>query len=297
MKPRRLLAFALVLLLLPLQALASNFYLFPDSNRRLLTEEELWEWQYDVLGYGFNELFARYGRPFITGSKYDVFFNCQTWYRTDPYYPGDGPVLSSLEWDNYRLFKAVRAQMRALGTTNPGGKPLPRVYDDRIASPLPGFFETYFKPNQQLKVYDGPGTHYRRGAGGKAMCSTNGRVYAAGWEDGWLMILYELNSGGVRVGFASARDFVDQIDLRPLSFNRMPTTVFAQATVTEDPVRALTPIARLGPGSPVTWLSRYYHRDMNWDYIEFTSGNQLMRGFVPEGSLMPILDEEPLITK
>ena len=180
MNIKRVLAMALILALLPLAALASNFYIFPDSNRRHLTEAEVWEWQYEVLGYAFNELFARYGRPFISGFKYDVFFRCQTWYQVDPHYPGDGPVLSNLEWDNYVLIKDVRAQMRALGTTNPGGKPLPRVFDDRVQSPLPGFVETYFKPRQQLKVYDGPGTHYRRGANGKAVCSTNGRVYAAG---------------------------------------------------------------------------------------------------------------------
>ena len=111
------------------------------------------------------------------------------------------------------------------------------------------------------------------------------------------MILYEVNTGGVRVGFAASTDFVDKIDLMPLQFSRLATTVQQHTNATEDPVRALTPIASLSPGTPVTWLNRYYHRNMNWDYIEFTSGGQLMRGFVPEGSLAGVLDEEPSVQR
>ena len=283
---------SLMLSLLPLSALGANSYIFPDSNRRRLTRDEVWAWQYEARGYAFNELFARYGRPFIAGSKYDVYFRCQTWYKVDPAYPGDGPVLSNLEWDNYVLIKDVREEMRALGTTNPDGKPVPHVFDDRISSPLPGFEETYFKPDQRLNVYDGPGTQYRRGANGKAMCSTNGRIYAAGFENGWLMLLYEVNTGGVRVGFASSSDFRDALNLPVLQFSRASTSVLLPTQVTEDPVRALTPIASLGIGTPVTWLNRYYHRSMNWDYIEFTADGQLMRGFVPEGKLAPFFSFE-----
>ena len=297
MKTKRLAAILLLLTLLPLSALAGNHYIFPDSNRRHLTWDEVWEWQYDALGYAFNELFARYGRPFIAGQKYDYYFRSQIWYQVDPYYPGDGQVLSNLEWDNYTLIKEVRAQMRALGTTNPCGKPLPRIFDDRIATPLPGFVEYYFAPGQKLKVYDGPGSHYRRGANGKAVASSNGRIYAAGWESGWLMIMYEVNSGGVRVGFAAPQDFKERVDLPALLFNRTETTIQAPAQVTEDPVRALTPIAKLSPGTPVTWLNRYYHRNMNWDYIEFTSAGQLMRGFVPEGAVTPFFETDEEIVK
>ncbi len=289
-KYTRCLILLLLLCLLPAFGLASNFYIFPESNRRRLTEEEVWAWQYDALGYAFNELFARYGRPFNPGEKYDAYFQCQTWYKVDPNYPGDGPVLNNIEWANYTLIKDVRARMRAMGTTNPTGKPLPRVKDDRLSSPLPGFVEVYFKPNQKLAVYDGPGTHYRRGANGKAMASTNGRVYASGWESGYLMVMYEVNTGGVRVGFTPATGFSDKIDLPALSFSSIPVTVQAQGQATEDPVRALTPIATLTPGTQATWLNRYYHRDRNWDYVEFSMNGQLMRGFVPEGVLAPFFE-------
>lgn len=297
MKTKRALALLLLLTLLPVWALAANVYIFPDSNRRRLSEDEVWQWQYDALGYAFNELFARHGRPFEAGQKYDTYFRAQTWYQADPNYPGDGKVLSNTEWDNYTLIKAVRAQMKAMGTTNPEGKPLPKVHDDRVASPLPGFVETYFKPNQRLNVYDGPGTQYRRGADGKAVASTNGRIYAAGWEAGWLMVMYEVNTGGVRVGFASSQDFTDKVDLPALNFSRVSTPLLADTQVTEDPVRALTPVATLYAGTSVTWLNRYYHRDMTWDYIEFTQNGTLMRGFVPGSTVAPFYEADIEISK
>lgn len=45
-------------------ALASginNYFIIPDSDTRLLTEEELWGWQYEAVGYIYNEIFARHG--------------------------------------------------------------------------------------------------------------------------------------------------------------------------------------------------------------------------------------------
>lgn len=272
-------------LALPMMAGASNFYLFPESSRRRLTYEEVWAWQYDALGYAFNELFARHGRPFIPGEKYDHYFQCQTWYQEDPNYPGDGAALSSIEWDNYTLIKQVRAQMKAAGTSNPGGKPLPAVFDDRINSLLSGFEEVYFSPGQKLKIFDGPGTHYRRGANGKAVASTNGRIYAAGWERGWLMVMYQVNLGGVRVGFASPQDFRDKPNLPQLSFDAAPAYVLIAAQLTEDPVMALTPVIQLAQGTPVTWLSRFYTAQRAWDYIEASVDGQLMRGFLPQGTV------------
>lgn len=61
-------------------ALASginNYFIIPDSDTRLLTEEELWGWQYEAVGYIYNEIFARHGRPFRAGEKYDVYFRSQ----------------------------------------------------------------------------------------------------------------------------------------------------------------------------------------------------------------------------
>jgi hypothetical protein len=297
-KIKRCLLLVLAALLLPAFAGASNFYLFPDSNKRRLTHQEVWAWQYDALGYAFNELFARYGRPFEKGGKYDNYFQCQTWYREDPYYPGDGPVLSNLEWDNYVLIKDVREEMRQRGTTNPKGKALPEVFDDRISSPLSGFDEMYFKPNQKLKVYDGPGAYYRRGANGKAVASTNGRVYVAGWESGWLMVMYEVNKGGVRIGFASPGDFRgSDINAPQLWFEYLPTVTLKEGQLTEDPVKALTPIGRLPRGTSVTWLTRFYARGDAWDYVEADYNGQTVRGFLRMGVVDLGFQDDPMVNK
>lgn len=287
----------LTLMTFPLTAGASNFYIFPNSHRKHLTYEEVWAWQYDALGYAFNELFARYGRPFIPGSKYDIYFHCQLWYQEDPNYPGDGPVLSNLEWDNYVLIKKVREEMRAMGTTNPTGKALPPAFDDRISSPLSGFSETYFKPKQSLKVYDGPGQHYRRGANGKAVASTNGAVYVAGWESGWLMVMYQLSKGGVRVGFANPSDFTDIINAPALTFDYLSTKTLAHASLVEDPMLTMQPIAQLPAGTPVYWLTHMFTRNQVWDYVEVSVNGQLCRGFLPYGTLELVFTEEALIAR
>jgi hypothetical protein len=279
-----ILLLALLVMLTPLMAAASNFFVFPDSDRRLLTKEEIWEWQYDALGYAFNEIFARNGRPFERGGKYDLYFRSQTWYKVDPNYPAVGEIANSIEWQNEHLIKVVRDEMRALGTKNPDGKVIPIPFDDKIYNLLSGFQEQYFKQNQKLKVFDGPGQHYRRGANGKAAVSTNGRVYAAGWESGWLMVMYQVNSGGVRVGFVSPTEFKDKLDHLPqLQFAQTPARTTRQAQLTEDPVMALTPIASLPAGTPLMWLSRFYSANAAWDYVELTYQGQLMRGFLQEG--------------
>lgn len=275
---------SLILLLSPLLVSASNFYIFPESDRKHLSYEEVWAWQYDALSYAFNELFARYGRPFNAGSKYDNYFQCQTWYKVDPNYPGDGYVLSNLEWDNYKLIKQVREEMRSLGTKNLDGKPLPPVFDDEIFELLSGFKEAYFQPNQSLPVFDGPGAHYRRGAGGKAAVGTNGRVYVAGWEAGWLMVMYQLSKGGVRVGFVNPANIKNTTVIAPqLAFENVITKTVSAATLTEDPLMTLNTVAQLPAGASVVWLTRYHTATGIWDYVETTVNGQVCRGFLPQG--------------
>ena len=151
-KATAILLLALMLLLTPLLAAASNFFVFPDSNRRLLTRDEIWQWQYDALGYAFNEIFARNGRPFERGGKYDLYFRSQTWYKVDPNYPAVGEIANSIEWKNENLIKQVRDEMRAMGTKNLEGKAIPIPYDDKIYNLLSGFQEQYFKHDQKMKV-------------------------------------------------------------------------------------------------------------------------------------------------
>ena len=157
----------------------------------------------------------------------------------------------------------------------------------KVSIPLLRFVKTTFKSGQMLKVYDGPGDYYRRGANGKAVMSTNEAFYAVGWENNYLMVMYRINKGGYRVGFTSGAGFKDKVDLPALNFAYVETRVQTKGQVTEDPALSLTTIATLNPGMKVTLLARHNRSNANWDYIEFTSNGQLMRGFVQEGVLAP----------
>ena len=122
---KRFLSLLVCLCLLPACTLADRAYLIPDSNTRYLTETELWEWDYESLGYILNEIFARHGYNFIPGEKYDYYFRCMPWYTPNADSNNQRACysqLSDIEWYNEGLVKDVRAAMRALGTKNEDGK-------------------------------------------------------------------------------------------------------------------------------------------------------------------------------
>lgn len=282
MNAKRLLAL-LLCLLLPCCALAERSYLIPDSDTRRLTEDELWEWDYESLGYILNEIFARHGYNFIPGEKYDYYFRCMPWYT--PNEDSDNQracysQLSSVEWYNEHLVKEVRSAMRALGTSNAGGK---SVWDFFSAGfdTLQGFEYVQLKANQKLAVYSAPSASSWRGAGGKALVSTNGNVMAAGWESGWLLVMYETNSGSVRVGYVSASDISGSvpIDTR-LQFHYLPATLSRACDLTDDPARCYAPMTRLSEGSHVTYLTTFFNASA-WAYVETTVEGKTARGFVP----------------
>ena len=80
-----LLALAILLpcaaVLVPAGAKADSMYIIPDSNTRALTWDELWNgYQYDTLLYAFNEIYARHGYKFETGSR------CYNWFTRMPWY-------------------------------------------------------------------------------------------------------------------------------------------------------------------------------------------------------------------
>ena len=61
-------------------ASADGMYIITDSDTRELTRDELWEYQYDTLLYAFNEIYARHGYKFETGSR------CYNWFTQMPWY-------------------------------------------------------------------------------------------------------------------------------------------------------------------------------------------------------------------
>lgn len=115
-------------------ACADNYYLIEDSDTRLLTESELWKWDYDALGYVFNEIFARHGYHFKDGGKYQEYFENQDWYaESEEHATNEGVYteLNDIEWRNERLIKDVRGSMRKQNTTNPRGISMEDIRDSR----------------------------------------------------------------------------------------------------------------------------------------------------------------------
>ena len=281
-----LLCFALCLTI-PLSSLAELSYLIADSDSRKLTEDELWQWDYESLGYILNEIFARHGYNFIPGEKYDYYFRCMPWYtpNADPdNQTACYPKLNSVEWYNEQQVKAVRRQMRESGNYNPGGKSVWDYFSSGFDT-LQGFEYIQLKAGQKLPVYSAPSRSSWQGANGKAKVSTNGNVWAAGWENGWMLIMYETNNGSVRVGYVDAGDIKGDIpENRRLTYEYQPATVHTRCTLTDDPARTNSAIVILQPGQTVTYLSSYFNSSP-WDYVETIAEEKTVRGFVPAGCL------------
>ncbi len=283
----------LLLLLLPAGALAERMYVLPESDTRLLDWDEGAEWDYESLGYAFNEIFARHGYDFVPGGEYEYYFETKPWYRANGTYNNQRDCyahLSRVEWDNYELIKEVRAYKKTHGDWGRS------IWDDFSTGfdTLQGFDYVELRPNQNISVYSAPEKGAWRGANGKAAVSTNGAIYAAGWESGWLLLMYETNGGSIRVGYVNAKDIRGGIPVdASLDFAYSPATVTARCTLTDDPARTGTSMATLREGAAVTWLTRFYN-NAAWDYVETTVDGKPARGFIRAGCLDIQRGSDPL---
>ncbi len=272
------------LLLLTGSALAERMYILPESDTRALSWDEVAEWDYESLGYAFNEIFARHGYDFIPGGEYAYYFGTKPWYHPNGTWNNQRdcyPKVSRVEWNNYDLIKEVRAWKKQYGDSGRN------IWDNFSTGfdTLQGFNYVELRSGQNLDVYSAPSKSSWRGANGKAAVSTNGAVYAAGWESGWLLLMYETNNGSVRVGYADPRSIRGGVPVdTDLSFAYDPATVTARCTLTDDPARTGNAMATLSAGTEVRWLSRFYNNSA-WDYVETTVNGKTARGFIRAGSL------------
>ena len=142
------------------------------------------------------------------------------------------------------------------------------------------------KAGQKLAVYSAPSKNAYRANNGKAMCSTNGAVYALGWDNGWMLMLYEANyAGQYRVGYVNGSSIKGTLpNLQMLSWEWEETTVAENVSLTDDPALTGNAMVYLRKGTPVTYLTTMYNKT-GWDYIETAIDGQTARGFVPHGSL------------
>ncbi len=290
---KKLLSLLLVLLMTVPAAFAEKMYILPESDTRALTWEEVAQWDYESLGYAFNEIFARHGYDFIPGGEYEYYFETKPWYQAN----GTGnnqrdcySKLSRVEWANYELIKAVRADKKENGDYGLS------IWDHFSTGfdTLQGFDYVELRSGQKLAVYSAPSKSSWRGASGNAAVSTNGAIYAAGWESGWLLVMYETNEGSVRVGYISGRDIRGGVPVEEsLDFAYDTATTLNRCTLTDDPARSGTAIATLPAGSKVTWLTRFYNQSA-WDYVEVSVNGKTARGFIRTGSLAISRADDPL---
>lgn len=281
----------MVLLVLPSLSLANNnYYIIPDSNTRELTREELWGYQYDTLLYAFNEIYARHGYRFETGSRCYTWFIQMPWYRPNMNETSDNHdatyrQCSSLENRNVALIKSVRQEMRDRGTLNSGGIGMPLPPPANVNKPR-GFEYADLREGQKLAVYSAPSYSAYRANNGKAACSTNGPVYAMGWDSGWLLMLYEADAAGqYRVGYVDGAQIQGSMpNFEVLFWDGSLCQVLYDANLTDDPAQTGKPLAYLRAGTTVRYLTTMYN-NIAWDYIETSINGQPARGFIPNGYL------------
>ena len=133
-------------------------------------------------------------------------------------------------------------------------------------------------------VYTAPSENAFRCANGKASVATNVYMSEAGYVGGWLLVRYETNNGGYRVGYIPpryVRGFKSKMGTR--QFDCIPVTAAGTIYVTDNPLLQGSSFARLDDGEEFYILGKYtYYGD--WWYIECTVDGQTARGFIDRQS-------------
>lgn len=273
-----------LLLMIAATASASNYYLIEDSDTRRLTEDELHEWQYSALGYVLNEIYARHGYHFVSGSAYERYFIAQEWYDEQPKKIRNFDILAELtpiEKSNERLIKRVRADMLAAGDENLEGRGLqPVAYSSGKAGME--FRLMRLEAYRLLKVFSGPGNQYYRGAKGRAQVSPNGPIWVCGSEGGWVLVMYDTNNGACRVGYIEKKliDNRELLEIPELEFERRKATLRTNTIVTDDPKTTRNLIGVVRSEQEAVYLSSYEYEGRKWAYVETEVDNKLVRAFV-----------------
>ena len=142
--------------------------------------------------------------------------------------------------------------------------------------------DAYINANfgRSYDVYSGPGRHYYRANMGKAMYGGGAaRVY--GMEGDWIMMGYQTSGGDYRIGYVhkdalSTAKYVEGTIL-PLNFDHYTAYADDYCRITDDPVINNKMICTLPENTQVTVLATM---GTSWTYIEATTSQGLMRGFV-----------------
>lgn len=287
---KKFLSLALVLIIFcTSSAFAARQYIIPDSDSRLLSREEIEEWDFVSIKFIFNEIFARHGFVFKKDGLFYPYFNSRPWYKANEN-PNNSkycyPKLNEIEWQNERLCKDILNDIRADIYYSDKGKKNFLDYVEWGFDVLSGFKFIQLKANQRLNIYSCPDTDSFRGANGKAKLSTNGAVYIAGREDGYILAMYETNDRAVRVGYFKESDAKDKIQTSNMEFYYYDAEISKKCSLTDDPATLSTDLITLNPGENVIYLSSFYNSRGSFAYVETELNGQPIRGFVKDSDII-----------
>ena len=98
--------------------ISSRDYIFPDSDSRYLTDEDLAGYSSDQLELAKNEIYARHGRKFVTQRIAD-YFNSKSWYKgtEDPetFDDNQGDIFNEYEVTNISKIADTEKLLRSQG--------------------------------------------------------------------------------------------------------------------------------------------------------------------------------------
>ena len=83
-------------------------YIIPDSGTRVITRDEIKDFDKDKLGLARNEIYARHGRKFSM-EVYQNYFSSKSWYKVNPNYDytDDNKNLNDIELKNVDTILSV----------------------------------------------------------------------------------------------------------------------------------------------------------------------------------------------
>ena len=136
-------------------------------------------------------------------------------------------------------------------------------------------------------VYTAPSEDAYRCAGGNATCQTNAKMDDAGFVAGWLLVRYETNNGGVRVGYIPPKYVRGFKSSMYPHFGFIPATADNTIYVTDNPMSHTGAFAVLDPGVDFYILSKYDYYKKNgleWWYIQCVVDGKVACGFIDCGT-------------
>lgn len=130
---------------------------------------------------------------------------------------------------------------------------------------------------------------------GNASCNTNYELYLVGLENGWLLVRYETNNGGVRVGYipleyvSGAKNTIKSINRGVdyiSQFSYIERTATEDLYITDNPKTsnvAFSSFGKIRRGATYWILGKYTYYG-NWWYVETIIDGQYARGFISRDS-------------